>query len=91
MADEVGEIIDRYSTADWRALYTLPEVVYFYLTLYIDDGVVLSVRSQGAQEDVTLGALILFLKEPIENMPLYINDDYLWKRVVSVWRLKVAK
>jgi len=31
------------------------------------------------------------LLEPLENMPLYINDDSTNKQVIAAWRLKCAK
>jgi hypothetical protein len=31
------------------------------------------------------------LLEPLENMPLYVNDEKMDKQTIAIWRLKCAK
>ena len=94
MANEITEVICRYSREDWGILYVNPLVRILRTTI---DGthdmsdVCFSVKSTGSIEDVYAAPFIEFLKKPIEDMPLYVNDDFLWKRVLCMWRLKVAK
>jgi hypothetical protein len=100
MADENTEVIRRFNTEDWELLYANPLVRLVNLT-YDMPGVCFSVMNMALIEDVHVEPFLIedvhvepfmeFLKKPVEEMPLYINDDFLWKKVLCVWRLKVAK
>ena len=90
MENENTEVIRRFNTEDWELLYANPLVRLVNLT-YDMPGVCFSVMNMALIEDVHVEPFMEFLKKPVEEMPLYINDDFLWKKVLCVWRLKVAK
>lgn len=90
MADENTEVILRYSREDWELLYVNPLVRMVNLK-YNMPAVCFSVGYDGSREDVHVTPFTEFLKKPLEEMPLYVNDDFLWRRVLCRWRLMVAK
>jgi hypothetical protein len=38
-----------------------------------------------------IGLRYFLYKEPLESMPLYINDAVEMKRIIATWRLSIAK
>ena len=93
MENENTEVIRRFNTEDWELLYADRSVRVVNLVYDMSDVCfsVERIEDVHLREDVHVIPFIEFMKKPVEEMPLYINDDFLWKKVLCVWRLKVAK
>lgn len=70
--------------AMYQRTVTIPRLYHEKATLLIKYDYWISPITLSAKEFV-------MLSEPLENMPLYMNDDSMDKQTIAMWRLKCAK
>lgn len=42
-------------------------------------------------DECTAPGIVDFILSDINNMPLYVNEECEWRRVIAIWRLRIGK
>lgn len=79
-----GEFISNYASyEDYREKHTLKQSLIYFLESYF--------LNQYFYPVDTVEIKHFIFNTSLEKMPVYINDDNMVKKKISIWRLKIGK